>query len=73
MDSPVFKTALNAPKVSTVNEQFRGELAGQKPQVDLDSAHIKNAMDAPKREENLQIRKGDANVEMVKGGEVHHC
>eukprot|EP01103_Thecamoeba_quadrilineata_P013559 TRINITY_DN37_c0_g1_i10.p1 TRINITY_DN37_c0_g1~~TRINITY_DN37_c0_g1_i10.p1 ORF type:complete len:188 (-),score=38.55 TRINITY_DN37_c0_g1_i10:288-851(-) len=38
----------NTPKVAVVNEQFRGELVGQKTNLDLESASIKNAQSAPK-------------------------
>jgi len=36
------------PKIATVNQQFRGELVGQKPNIDMESANIKNAQSAPK-------------------------
>jgi len=45
------------PKVDTVNQQFRGELVGQKPQIDTESANIKNATSAPKVDTvNQQLR-----------------
>ena len=33
---------------ATVNQQVRGELAGQKANIDSESMHIKKAVDAPK-------------------------
>jgi len=41
-------TIKDKPKVAVVNEQFRGELVGQKPNIDLESGALKNAMNVPK-------------------------
>jgi len=41
-------TNKDKPKVGVLNEQVRGELAGQKPNIDLTSGSLKNAMNAPK-------------------------
>eukprot|EP01101_Sappina_pedata_P009436 TRINITY_DN54_c0_g1_i9.p2 TRINITY_DN54_c0_g1~~TRINITY_DN54_c0_g1_i9.p2 ORF type:complete len:169 (+),score=59.04 TRINITY_DN54_c0_g1_i9:236-742(+) len=38
----------DGPKLATVNQQFRGELVGQKTNVDMEAAGIKNAFSAPK-------------------------
>jgi len=48
VNSAAMKNALAAPKVGNVNEQVRGELAGQKPNMDHESSSIKNATAAPK-------------------------
>jgi len=72
MESAAIKNATAAPKVNTVNEQFRGELVGQKTNLDMESHAIKNATAAPKLEVEGGVKKGDQNLEPVKG-EIYHC
>jgi len=47
VDSKRIETALNAPKLNTVNEQIRLP-SGVKPNVGTDSISISNALNAPK-------------------------
>jgi len=72
MESTAIKNAIAAPKVDTVNEQLRGELAGQTPLLDLEASSIKTAIQAPKLETQVGVKKGDQNLEPVKG-EIYHC
>jgi len=53
--------AIAAPKVGVINEQVRGELAGQASQEGTDSMNIGKAIKAPKRDLiNEQVRGADA-------------
>jgi len=47
------------PKLDTVNQQFRGELVGQAPKIDMESAAIKNAQSAPKIDTVNQQFRGE--------------
>jgi len=59
----------DAPKLDTVNQQFRGELVGQKTNIDMESASIKNATSAPKIDTVNQQFRGEmvgqkSNIDM---------
>ncbi|XP_004364559.1 hypothetical protein CAOG_01691 [Capsaspora owczarzaki ATCC 30864] len=47
-DNVDFVNARERPKIGVVNEQVRGELAGQKPNESVDSLAIANRVNAPK-------------------------
>ncbi|EGG14337.1 hypothetical protein DFA_12107 [Cavenderia fasciculata] len=63
LDSLGVKTAMDAPKLDTVNDQIRGD--GGKTLVDINSQHIAKPLSAPKSDVvNDQIR-GDGGKTLV--------
>jgi len=51
---------------------LEANLLVKKTNIDMESAAIKNATAAPKLEIEGGVKKGDQNLEPVKG-EVYHC